>query len=214
MGVFVATEPTVEPISLAYAKGHLHVGPDDTAQDARISGLISAAREHVEQYLRRTLVETELTLYVSDRFPSSGVIELARPPFLSIAADGIAYTDADGSDQTLAASEYVIDASRTVPHVRRETSVSWPGTERRHDAVRVTWKAGYATTAQAQTELDSSGVVSSVPTKYVQAMLLLVSHWFENREAVVVGTIAAELPQGVKSLLRPTRVPKLAARKG
>lgn len=34
-----------------------------------------------------------------------------------------------------------------------------------------------------------------------QAMLLLVGHWFNNREAVVIGTISTAVPLAVESLL-------------
>ncbi|KPX09496.1 hypothetical protein ALO75_200090 [Pseudomonas syringae pv. coryli] len=34
-----------------------------------------------------------------------------------------------------------------------------------------------------------------------QAVLLLVGHWYANREAVVIGTITAEVPLAVERLL-------------
>lgn len=34
-----------------------------------------------------------------------------------------------------------------------------------------------------------------------QAALMLVAHWYENREAVVTGTIATPIPIGVERLL-------------
>ncbi|WP_395501827.1 head-tail connector protein [Ectopseudomonas mendocina] len=34
-----------------------------------------------------------------------------------------------------------------------------------------------------------------------QVMLLLVGHWFNNREAVVIGTISNAIPMAVESLL-------------
>lgn len=34
-----------------------------------------------------------------------------------------------------------------------------------------------------------------------QAALLLIGHWYAHRESVVIGTITANLPQGVESLL-------------
>lgn len=37
------------------------------------------------------------------------------------------------------------------------------------------------------------------------AMLLLVGHWFANREAVVVGTQKAEMPMAVSYLLMPIK---------
>ncbi|PHM73029.1 head-tail connector protein [Xenorhabdus sp. KJ12.1] len=37
----------------------------------------------------------------------------------------------------------------------------------------------------------------------IQALLLLIGHWYENRTAVVVGQSAATLPFAVKALLQP-----------
>jgi uncharacterized phiE125 gp8 family phage protein len=53
----------------------------------------------------------------------------------------------------------------------------------------VTYVAGYGATSD------------TVPDAIRHAILLLVGFWFENREGVVVGTIAKELPFAVKSLL-------------
>lgn len=44
------------------------------------------------------------------------------------------------------------------------------------------------------------------PTKAVQqGMLLLVGHWYVNREDVVIGTIATALPKATEFLWRPYR---------
>ena len=36
-------------------------------------------------------------------------------------------------------------------------------------------------------------------------MLLLIGHWYENREAVVIGSTATELPMAVEALISPYR---------
>lgn len=38
------------------------------------------------------------------------------------------------------------------------------------------------------------------------AMLLIIGHWYANREAVNIGNIVAEIPMGTEALLRPYRV--------
>jgi len=38
------------------------------------------------------------------------------------------------------------------------------------------------------------------------AMLLLIGHWYANRESVVVGQTALKLPLAVESLLQPYRI--------
>lgn len=40
-----------------------------------------------------------------------------------------------------------------------------------------------------------------VPARMIQAALMLVAHWFANREAVVTGTITTQVPLAVESLL-------------
>jgi uncharacterized phage protein (predicted DNA packaging) len=70
---------------------------------------------------------------------------------------------------------------------------------------------GYMAAALAHVELHCDRVlVEANPvlpgemtlTKDVQqAVLLLVGHWYANREAVVIGTITAEVPLAVDRLL-------------
>ena len=50
----LVTAPAAEPLTLAEAKLHLRV--DDTADDALIGALITAARQHAEHDTRRALV--------------------------------------------------------------------------------------------------------------------------------------------------------------
>lgn len=38
------------------------------------------------------------------------------------------------------------------------------------------------------------------------AMLLLIGHWYEHRETVVVGQTVAEVPYAVEALLQPYRI--------
>lgn len=37
------------------------------------------------------------------------------------------------------------------------------------------------------------------------AMLLLIGHWYANREAVALGAIATDLPMAVEALIKPYR---------
>ena len=53
------------------------------------------------------------------------------------------------------------------------------------------------------------GAASTVPTSIKQAMLLLIGHWYENREAMVESKFAASLteaPYVVEALLSPHRI--------
>jgi uncharacterized phiE125 gp8 family phage protein len=56
---------------------------------------------------------------------------------------------------------------------------------------RVTYEAGYD-------EMEA-------PEDVQQAVRMLVGHWYENRESVVVGTSSTEIPHGVTEILRRYR---------
>ena len=54
---------------------------------------------------------------------------------------------------------------------------------------------------------DDAGESPMVCNKQIKAAcLLILGHLYANREDVVIGTIATELPQGSKALLTPHRI--------
>ena len=50
---------------------------------------------------------------------------------------------------------------------------------------------------------------TDVPAPLRQAILLLVAHWYENREPVVAGIAATRFPDAVIGLLEPYRMRRL-----
>lgn len=44
-----------------------------------------------------------------------------------------------------------------------------------------------------------------VPASLSQAVLMLAAHWYENREAVIVGVTAMPMPLGVREIVREYR---------
>ena len=182
------TPPAVEPVTVAEAKAHLRVDISD--DDTYIGTLITAAREWCEQYLDRTLVNTQWVMRF-DSFPYE--IELPRPPIASsgtTTAVSLTYTLGDDSTATLSTTTYRVDRNSTPGVVRQLRAGSWPGNLDDYNAVSVTWWAGYG----------SAG--SSVPATIRHAILLLVGHWYESRQAAVgTGAVPQDVPYGVKSLL-------------
>ncbi len=177
----------MEPVSLAEAKLHCRVDTD--VDDTLISGYISAAREAAEQYLWRSLI-TQTWVFTLDAFPA-GAIELPMGKVQSVV---IAYYDADGDLQTLDAAEYDTALSESGSRVAPIAGGSWPATSARIGAVRITAVCGYGATA------------SSVPAAIKSAIMLTIGHLYMNREEVVVGTIATQLPAGCQRLLDPYRL--------
>jgi hypothetical protein len=199
------TPPTDEPITLAEAKRHLRV--DHDAEDADILDLIKAARERIEAEVDRALI-TQTRDLVLDGWPYGGgyynrairqrgegpgwlpsvggcPIEVPWPPLQSVAS--ITYVGTDGNPHVLDPDQYQVSAG-TPGRIVPVFGVIWPTTQNRPDALTVRCVVGY-------------GAADAVPAAARQALKLLIGHWYANREAVVTGTIATELPQAVKSLL-------------
>lgn len=191
MGLVIATAPAAEPISTADAKLHLRV--DITDDNDLIDALVKVAREHVEIITRRALI-TQTWDYYLDDFPGEDYIEIPLPPLQSVTY--IKYTDSDGTVNTFSSASYTVDTKNTPGRVVLNDGYSWPGDSLAvASAVNVRFIAGYG------------GTGASVPTPIIQAMKLLVGHYYENREAVFMGRTKPELlPMAVNDLLWSYRV--------
>lgn len=179
--------PLVEPVSVADAKVHLRVDGDE--DNLYIASLISAAREWVESYLDRTLIHTQWTLRLESLDEE---IELPRPPMATSAAQTavtITYTLQGGETATLSTQSYRVDRNSTPGEITPIYGTVWPAHRIDDNSVSVTWWAGYG----------PSG--TDVPAAIRHAMLMLVAFWYDNRSAVVVGSISKQLEFAVDSLL-------------
>ncbi len=196
-----ATPPAAEPVSLVEIKAHCRVDISD--DDALLGGLIVAARQHVESLTRRQLINATWRLSL-DAFPGvtrhvggwprsaaeGADIRLPRPRLQSVTS--ITYLDAAGAAQTLSPSSYTVSGDEEPGRIALAPGSDWPDTQAdRINAVQITYVSGYGADA------------SSVPQALKQAVLLLAAHWYENREAVVVGTINSALAMAVESLCWP-----------
>jgi uncharacterized phiE125 gp8 family phage protein len=171
-----------EPVTLAEAKAHLRI-VDDDSEDALITGYIAAARGWIENHTGRILVEREVT----EEVPSFGrFFDLHWRPFDAETVT-IAYTDSDG------APGEVTDLTVSGQRVHPGYDTWWP-TTRLNTPVLLTYTAGYAE--------------GEVPDELRQAILLLVGHWWTNREAVT-DRPANEVPLAVESLCGQYRAPIL-----
>lgn len=190
----VISAPSVDPVTLAEAK--LHCKVDISTDDDLITGLITAARDYVERWTRRTLVYTGYLLAL-DGFPD-GPIELPRAPVVSAAAatvfayasPRVQYYDPDGDLITLTVDDdYELSLDANPPALVLPPLVAWPSVqEARSNNVLVNFVSGYGAASTA------------VPALLRHAVLLLVAHWYANREAV--GSVGGEVPLAVDSILR------------
>lgn len=180
-GLTLSAAPSSDPVSVSEAKAHLRV--EHSSDDTLIGGLITAAREYVESHYSRTLVTSTWALTLPE-FPTWEV-RLPRGPLQSVAS--VAYVDAAGDAQTLAAARYLVDATADPGTLTPAWGYAWPATRAQEKAVTITYLAGYGTAA-------------NVPGRVKLAVKMLVSHWYENRDAAGAVTLSAA-PLGVDSLL-------------
>lgn len=177
--------PAEEPITLAEAKAHLRV--TSTGEDTLITSLITAAREQAESFTRRKFITQQWRLYYDEL---AGLTLNDVTPVDSVGA--VKYLDTDGVLTTLAADQYKLVKGEPAA-VLEAYGIDWPSTRDEKEAVYIDITCGY-------------GAASAVPQTIKQAMLLLIGHLFENRQAVSVGAAASEMPMSVNYLLGPYRV--------
>lgn len=178
----VTTPPASEPLALADVKLHLRV--DVTDDDALITTLIQAAREHVEDVCERALMPQTWTERQST-FPD--VLKLRGGVVTAI--NSIKYVDEDGTTQTLDPSAYLADLTTEPAAVAPIYGTSWPLTRQQTGAVAVEYAVGYAD-------------ADSIPAAIKAAMLLTIGNLYANREGAVIGQAITDNP-AVRRLLFP-----------
>jgi uncharacterized phiE125 gp8 family phage protein len=189
-GLAIVTGPTLEPVSLAEVKDHCRI--DDAEQDGLLTGYLLAARQHVETYLARALLQQTFDLKLDFCWPRRcGLLEipLPRPPKVSVTS--VSYVDTAGTTQVLSSALYQLTERYAFGLIVPAYGASWPTPRWQYDAITVRFVAGYGTAPGA------------IPEQIRQAILLLTSHFNENREIAVIGSTVADLPMSVRSLLAP-----------
>ena len=181
------TEPTVEPVSVGEAKHHLRIDADFTDDDLYVASLITAARHYVENYVDRTLLRTQLRMKL-DYFPVWD-LPLPRPPVM---ADPVVvqYVSSDSAlgYVPIAYTNFRTDRDATPAVIRPQWNGTWPTVRGAENDVVISWWAGYGTTG------------ADVPVPARHAMLLILSHWYRNRESVSE-TRFAPVPMSAETLL-------------
>lgn len=180
--------PAVEPLTRAEAKAFLRI--DHDAEDALVDALIGAARRTVEAQTGRVLI-TQTWRFVRDAWPLSGVIAAPVSPLREILSATV--TLADGSAADVPEGGLVLKSDRAPSLIHADLSlVPAPGVSA--GGISLTVRAGYGDAA------------SDVPADLVQAVRLLLGHFYEHRD----GTgDAIRLPATVTALLAPYRVVRL-----
>lgn len=211
-GLKIHTAWTTSAVATSDQKSFMRV--DFSDDDTLIGELIKVAQNNVEAYTGRAITQQTLQLFL-DRLPyyrdeylregvytapdlnvSPDYIVLPKPPVASITH--VKYYDNDNNASTFASSNYYSDTDSSQARVVLKNGSSWPTlTElRQGNAYEIQYVAGYGASA------------SDVPTPIVQAIKLLTTHLYENRE-LVTSMSANSIPYTIGQLLQPYKVMRI-----
>lgn len=157
-----------EPVTVAQAKRQCRIDDAITEFDPQLQDvLIPAARRQVQLDTGHALTLTtwEMTF---DRYPLERWLVLPYPPLVSVV--GLFSTDINGTETTVDPATYYLDTNMRPGRLILKPAVTWPTGTRNEQGGRVRWTSGFTDT-------------TSVPAPWIQAQLLLIAHWFANREA-------------------------------
>jgi len=179
--------PATYPVTAAEVKAQLQIDSGDATWDTLIDNLIAAATSYLDGYsgvLGRCIIsqtwEARFECFESE-------FEL---PFPDVSAVVVKYYDIANALQTYSSSYYQLVQEACGSVVSVYLTSTWPAvTLNREDKVVITMTVGYA----------------SVPAAIKQAILMIIGHWFTNRETVAIGQTVADIPFGASALLAPYR---------
>ena len=213
-GLRLIAPPTLEPVQLGEAMEHLNIQLDDRHMDGWLTRNIPAARQYCEGWLARTLAPQTLEVsYGGQALPTSvpaywqplmlnpwvgDSIPLPMGPVQSVL--GVNYIDADGSPQVMEETDYVLDTWSDVAYLTLAHGSAWPEVQGSRNAIQIRYVAGY-------TFPEDSPSPYPLPWDLRAAMLLMLGHLFEHREATIAVTGGLnEIPLGAKALMEPYRL--------
>ena len=180
MTIKIITQPTSEPVTLDELKAYARIDGDD--DDILLTGLIKTAREYVENATGRACI-TQTLEEIRGHFPIA-CMSLPRYPVQSIVS--VKYLNIDGDEETLTNDlDYYLDLDSHPAAL--SPARYWPATAHRTNAVRVRYIAG--------------GEAADVPQAFKTAICGLAAFWYEQREPVVIGVSAMNVPYHVTRLI-------------
>ena len=186
MPAILTTPPAVEPLSLAEAKEHLKVEVD--VDDNLISRLITTARQHVEKQIDKVMIDQTWLIYLSD-WPGTSEVKLPVAPISAV--NDLRTWSSDGIASTVDPSHYYADLADTPQRLVLRGSRIWLKPSQVANGIEIEVIAGYG----------PDGV--SVPAPLRTAMLLLIAHWYENRQPDCAGAVGGSIATSLQSLLAP-----------
>lgn len=188
---YLLAGPAEEPVSLVETKAFLRL--DSDAEDGLVTTLIAAARLHVEGSTGRALVRQSWRL-VLDRWPVERVVRLPVAPLIELT--GIRVFDEQDDEHVIGLGQFQAETAVAPARLLLSGNVTGMPVLRERLGIEIDYVAGY-------------GEAEDVPRDLKQAVLALVAHWFEHRDAVIVAGSGAVVPAGFDRLVAGYRQVRL-----
>lgn len=190
MRIVTLEEPAIEPVTLAFAKQHIRVDID--TDDDLIEFYIKSARMFCEYYCNRSFItQTKGVWYDSTELGYCYATSLPVGSVQSI--ESVDTYDEDGVSSAVDDSKYYMAGDRVI----FKNTFSYPEDMRAYDSMLFSVVVGYGDNAD------------DVPSDIIEAILMLVGHMYQNREAQydsVNGSWTKNVPFSVTANLQPYRV--------
>jgi len=162
---------------LTLQEAKAHLYVTGTADDAMIESLIEEATDYAEQHMAFALRDQEITAYLEPR-------NMQRLPFGNVSeVESVEYRNTD--NEWAAITDYYFDEA---PEILQIDTIPKDAVQ-----IRVVYRAGYE-------------YAEDVPGGVIRGIKLLIGHWYANREGVVVGVAANNVPLAVDALLQQHRL--------
>lgn len=188
----ISVPPLIEPLTYAQAADHLRVDSDDDI--AYIEGLISVAREYVEDVTGRVSSLSQWLCVAASWADLAepmdvDIIRLRRTPLVSVQSVKYYAPDED-TLTTMSVDDYRVITS-TEPGILQITG-NMPDVDDRPDAIQIAFTAGPASPAAS-------------PAILRHGIKMVVGHLYENRLPVAFSS-CQEIPYTIQTILENQRV--------
>jgi uncharacterized phiE125 gp8 family phage protein len=194
--LYLISGPDDPVVTREEMKAHLRVDHDD--DNDLIDAMTEAATQHLDGrdgFLGRALIDQTWELRMA-WFPR--LVRLRLPPLIEVEA--VEYLDSNGARQTFDAANYLVTGIGDRGAICLAPGECWPTLpcDRPEPAI-VRFRAGYLDGGVSPPE-------ANVPAPIKAAIKLITGSLYQNREHVIVGQTAIEMPWAAEALLRPYRI--------